>query len=286
MTREAGTSTLTAEQVTEFDQTGVLILRNVLSEDTVERLVADGDRLIGDPATPGRQQQGSGEWDSIRNCIGKSAEVRRLIAEATVLSAIVELMGPNLRITTSHLIYRHPDPPGSRSHERVPDWHRDIPRVTTDLGFAATPRLQVKAAYSLSDLTSADSGGTVVLPGSHLLKRRPAIPACTDPPEAWEPSLRKGDCMLFENRVMHAGAHNRVGRVRKSLMIAYGFRWLAPADYRRQSEEHRAGMSDVERFLVGESPDSSSEFVVGGSDNPLEALYGVRNSASQQKRAK
>lgn len=246
-----------------------MILRNVLSRPLLDCLISASDQLIADPSTPGRQQQANGAWDSIRNCVAKSADIRRLISYPRILSAVVQLMGPNLRITTSHVIYRNPDPPGSTSPQRVPPWHRDIAHVSDDLGFANTPRLQIKAAYCLTDLTSADSGGTMFLLRSHLLRRRPAIPQNGDPPGALGLRLKAGDCVLFENRVMHAGERNSSERIRKSIMIAYGFRWLAPADYRRQPAEVIADMTDIERFLVGESISPGNSFTVGGSSNPL-----------------
>jgi ectoine hydroxylase-related dioxygenase (phytanoyl-CoA dioxygenase family) len=266
----AETRQLTRAERSEFDRTGLVILRNVLSRPSLDRLTSASDRLIADPSMPGRQQQAHGVWDSIRNCVAKSADIRHLISHPRVLSAVVQLMGTNLKITTSHVIYRNPDLPGVTSLERVPPWHRDIAHVSQDLGFANTPRLQIKAAYCLTDLKSANSGGTMFLLGSHVLGRRPAIPQEGDPPGAVEPRLEAGDCVLFENRVMHAGARNHSARIRKSIMIAYGFRWLAPADYRRQPVEVRADMTDVERFLVGESIAPGSGFTVGGSSNPLD----------------
>lgn len=268
-TDQTRSSPLSEAEVKEFNESGLLVLRGVLSRTDVDRLLEVGDTLIEDSGTPGRQEQGSGVWDSIRNCIARSDEFRRLISHPRVLSAVVQLMGTNLRVTTSHLVYRNPDP-ASEDQERIPSWHRDIAHVSKDLGFANTPRLQIKAAFCLTDLAGADTGGTVFLPGSHLLKRRPKIAEGTDPPGAIEPELLAGDCVLFENRVLHAGGWNLSPRVRKSVMIGYGYRWLASADYRRQSEDVRVRMSDVERFLVGESPDTAADFVVGGSGSPLE----------------
>ncbi|MCP9000314.1 phytanoyl-CoA dioxygenase family protein [Pseudarthrobacter sp. RMG13] len=272
MTRDrTAAPALTDAEVAEFKQQGILVLRGVLDEDEVARLVGECDRLIADPATPSRQQQADGTWDSIRNTIAGSHEARRLIAHPNVLPAIVRLMGTNLRIITSHLIYRNADEAPAPGQERIPSWHRDIAHVSTDLGFAHTPMLQIKAAFCLADLAGKDSGGTVFLPGSNLFTMRPSIAPGEDPQGAVEPELRAGDCLLFENRTMHAGGWNLSGRVRKSLMIAYGYRWLAPADYRRQSEEARAQMSEVERFLVGESRAPSEEFILGGSGSPLDA---------------
>lgn len=270
---------LSEAEVAEFEQNGMLVLRGVLDGTQLGRLVEAGDRLVADPSTPGRQQQASGVWDSIRNCIGKSDEMRELIAHPRVLPAVVRLMGSNLRLTTSHLIYRNPDQAPSPGAERVPPWHRDIAHVSEDLGFAHTPRLQIKAAYCLTELPGPDTGGTVFLPGSHLLKRRPPMPPGTDPHGAIEPEMQAGDCVIFENRVLHAGGWNLAGRVRKSIMIAYGYRWLASVDYRRQPESVRDRMSEVERFLVGESTAHAGEFTLGGAQNPLDTPSNRASSA-------
>jgi ectoine hydroxylase-related dioxygenase (phytanoyl-CoA dioxygenase family) len=171
---------------------------------------------------------------------------------------------------TSHLIYKYPDEEEATDSHRIPGWHRDYLMATNDLGNVAIPRLLVKCAYFLTDLTEKDRGVTMVAPRSHLLTHPPVIPANNNDPEgALEPSLEPGDCLIFENRTFHAGALHRGAEIRKTIMMGYGFRWVMPMDYVRQSKEFVATLSPIQRFLVGEPYEEVEAFQPDGGKNPI-----------------
>jgi hypothetical protein len=102
-----------------------------------------------------------------------------------------------------------------------------------------------------------------------LTKRLEIPDGQADPDHAIEPLLNPGDCLLFENRTWHAGAVNLSDHIRKGIMIGYGYRWVMPMDFRRQSRDFVAKLSPLERFLVGESYDEVEGFQPDGGANPL-----------------
>ena len=253
-----------------FDQNGFLIVRNALDTKQVENLITAGDRLINSEEKTNRQCTNNGRYDGFRNTITLDPIFMELIDHERILPTVVQLLGSSLKVMTSHLIYKYPDEEEAPDSYRIPGWHRDYLMATNDLGNVAIPRLLVKCAYFLTDLTEKDRGVTMVAPRSHLLTHSPVIPANNNDPEgALEPSLQPGDCLIFENRTFHAGALHRGAEIRKTIMMGYGFRWVMPMDYVRQSREFIATLSPIQRFLVGEPYEEVEAFQPDGGKNPI-----------------
>jgi len=264
-----GFTRLHDDQRKQFRDEGYLILRNALDEDTISRVVEAGDRLIATDARFNRYQT-SEFYDGFRNCITMDDAFTPLLTNEVTLPLVIQLLGSNLQLSTSHLIYRHPDPPGAPATVRRPGWHRDGGRTQLDLGQGNYPRLGLKCAFYLTDLSEPNSGVTMLAPGSNQLKERIEIPAGeVDPENALEPLLNPGDCVVFEYRTWHAGAPNFTDRTRKAIMIGYCYRWLKPMDYVKQDPEFVDKLSDIERYLVGEEVDDTAEFQPQGGANPL-----------------
>jgi ectoine hydroxylase len=261
---------LTNEQRRQFDEEGYLIIRNVLDSDTIEQLIEAGDRLIATDNRENRQQDVPGLYDGFRNVLSMDAAFTPLVTHPVTLPIIIQLLGANLQVSTSHLIYRWADPPGTDPKRRLPGWHRDNGRTRLDLGEHAYPRMGLKAAYYLTDLSEPNSGVTLMAPGSHLLREPLYIPpGQADPDNVAEPLLNPGDCVIFEYRTWHAGGANLRGLTRKAVMIGYHYRWLKPMDYLQQPPHVLEQMDVLQRFLVGERVDDGVEFMPNGSWNPL-----------------
>ncbi|MBZ0297776.1 MAG: phytanoyl-CoA dioxygenase family protein [Anaerolineae bacterium] len=260
---------LTAEQRKQFDEEGYLIVRNALDSDTIERLIEVGDRLIASDQRENRQQEVPGLYDGFRNVLSMDDVFLPLMTHPVTLPLVIQLLGANLQISTSHLIYRWVDPEGTPVSRRLPGWHRDNGRTRLDLGEANYPRMGLKCAFYLTDLSEPNSGATLLAPGSHLLKERIEIKdGKADPDNAIEPLLNPGDCVIFEYRTWHAGGVN-LRHTRKAVMVGYGYRWLKPMDYLQQPPQVLEQMDPLQRFLVGERADDGVEFMPNGSTNPL-----------------
>ncbi len=260
---------LTDEQRQQFRDEGYLIVRNALDEGTISPLIEAGNRLIATDQRFNRYQT-SEFYDGFRNCIAMDDAFIPLLTNSVTLPLVIQLLGSNLQLSTSHLIYRHPDPPGTAPSVRRPGWHRDGGRTQLDLGQDNYPRLGLKCAFYLTDLSEPQSGVTMLAPGSNQLKERVEIAEGeTDPANALEPLLNPGDCVIFEYRTWHAGAPNFKDITRKCVMIGYCYRWLKPMDYVKQGASFIDKLSDIERYLVGEEVDDTLEFQPQGGANPL-----------------
>jgi ectoine hydroxylase-related dioxygenase (phytanoyl-CoA dioxygenase family) len=260
---------VTDTQRQQFRDEGYLIIRNALDDDMIGRLIEAGDRLIATEARFNRYQT-SEFYDGFRNCIVMDDAFIPLLTNDVTLPIVIQLLGSNLQLSTSHLIYRHPDPLGTSATVRRPGWHRDGGRTQLDLGLGNYPRLGLKCAFYLTDLSEPNSGVTMLAPGSNQLKERIEIAdGETDPEDALEPLLNPGDCVIFEYRTWHAGAPNFTDITRKAVMIGYCYRWLKPMDYVKQDAAFVDKLSDIERYLVGEEVDDTLEFQPQGGANPL-----------------
>lgn len=259
-----------AEQKRQFDDEGYLILRRALDSESVAGLIEAGDRLIASDRKANRQRSHGGLYDGFRNVVSMDDRFLPLLTHSAVFSIVAQLLGPNLGLLTSHLIYRHPDPPGSPPTGRMPGWHRDHFVSMRDLGHAHIPRHSLKVAYYLTDLSQPSSGATMMAAGSNQLKKPIMIPpGQADPETCVEPRLRPGDCVLFENRTWHAGAANLTRRIRKAVMFGYCYNWIRPTDYRQQPPAMLEKLNPMQRFLVGEPIDNRQEFQFDGGANPI-----------------
>ena len=265
-----GFTKLSEDQRRQFRDDGYLIAGNALNEDMISRLIEAGDRVIASEERLNRYTTHGGIYDGYRNCVTMDDAFIPLLTNEVALPLVIQLLGSNLQLSTSHLIYRHPDPPGTPDSARKPGWHRDNGRTQLDLGQDNYPRIGLKCAFYLTDLSQPQSGVTMLSPGSNQLSERVEIGAGkADPENAIEPLLNPGDCVIFEYRTWHAGAPNFTDITRKAIMIGYAYRWLKPMDYVKQQPDFVEKLTDVEKYLVGEEIDGTLEFQPQGGLNPL-----------------
>lgn len=260
---------LPSESKAQFARDGYLVLPSVLDQGDIAILRREADRIMRRRTMKKREQKGNGIFDSFRNCLELSDTFVPLLTQRTVLGAVLSIMGTNIRLTTSQLVFRHPDSPDS-PQTRIARWHRDMAPATADLGHDKVPLMQIKCMYYLTDCIASGRGSTLIVPASNHAPTGPAVSdGDLDPPGALELSVRAGDCILFENRTWHAGGPNTSTDTRKALILGYGYRWLHSHDYRTVPSRFRDQLSEVELFLLGQTPPGPPGFRVGGWRNPL-----------------
>lgn len=258
------------DDLAAFDRDGYLVLRDAISPELREKVAAVSDRLLASDRTAGRDRSTDGK-DGFRGVVAMDDTFLPLVANPAVLPTIVGLLSTNVHLMSSNLIYMPSIPPGGKRTIRVPErhgWHRDMAAATCDLGREKIPRLSIKAAYYLSDITP-DAGITMVLPGSSNDTGPVVVPeGAIDPPGAVTPGLGPCDVLLFENRTWHAGGLNASGSPRLAVMMQYGYRWLAGLDDAAPHLLERPDLDDVERQLLGtpdRNPDGSVTHEGAGS---------------------
>jgi ectoine hydroxylase-related dioxygenase (phytanoyl-CoA dioxygenase family) len=194
-----------------------------------------------------------------------------LLACKKLLPYLVRLLGADIKLLTSHLIYREPREPQNGEAVNA-GWHRDFIQAQRSLGHEKIPRLDIKVAFCLNDLQEDNSGGTLFIPGSHKLKEGLQIPSKKLPEGVVEPHLKKGDCVIFENRTWHAGGLNLSKNTRKVVMFGYTYTWINSYDFDSQPDSIIAKAKelygDVGLQLLGALP-SPVEFDYNYQDKPL-----------------
>jgi len=244
---------LKPEQRQSFDRDGFLVVPNALSAETTERLVAAGDRLaeslLKKPELFDRPEYNHLD---LRPGLLREEALFSLVANASTVSLVVQLLSPNIHLHSTALIYKRPEKPDAPPFRR--GWHRDI-RIPRDLGHECLPRVGIKICYCLTDFHQPESGMTLMARGSHLRTEPLAVPkGQVDPAgvEVCDVKLNAGDALLFENRIFHTAAPNRSQRVSKVLMYGYAYRWMKPEVYLDNPEQNYLEKADpITRQLLG-----------------------------------
>lgn len=244
---------LTPEQRRLFDKDGFLVMPDALPSEMVHRLVDAGDRLaesfLKKPLLSDRPEYNHLD---LRPGLLREEAFYALVANSTTVPLIAQLLGPNIHLHSTALIYKRTESPDAPPFRR--GWHRDI-RIPRDLGHEGLPRVGIKICYCLTDFHQTDSGLTLMARGSHLRTTPLVIPkGQVDPTdlEVCDLRLNSGDALLFENRIFHTAAPNRSDRLSRVVIYGYAYRWMKPEVYLESSEKRLLEKADpITRQLLG-----------------------------------
>lgn len=260
---------LTDEQRAAFERDGFLVVPNALPPAQVERFAAIADRLYDEGVA--RDGLSAVHHWHLRNCLVADDAFIDLLDWPATFPLVLDLMNWNIHLVTSHLIMRAPTPADTPEDWKATGWHRDGGTSPQEMQ-EPHPRLFIKIAYWLSDLSEPGRGAIRFVPGSHRLIGRPAqAPGAPDPYGAVELTAQAGDAVLFEQRLWHAVGPNRSRMVRKSLFFGYGYRWLRPMDYVAMPGELLARVNPVRRQLLGDAATQLGYYLPTDADVPLRA---------------
>ena len=267
---------ITPQQEKDFNHLGYIILENFLHKEELDRLLS----AIDDVAANVRDKKGLGLNDpfAIRNALAHHDAFLDLIDHPRMLPLVVDVIGWNIQIRTSHLDYRPPYPEGLQAGDvgagngadnqagyQNLNWHQD---VACEHLFSAPsldgrlPFMEIKVFYVLSDLSESNSGNLWLAPGSH--KRTPQeLWAMGNRPDAFEKvelKLPPGAAVLWRTATWHCVGPNLSDKIRKVIHMGYHYRWLRPTEYINQDPELITRCSPIRRQLLGE---------LAKGDNPL-----------------
>ncbi len=239
------------DQRRELRSTGLLRVPAALSPPEVDRLAAALDRVYARERAAGRL--GTGGRMHLLGGIGRDDAFLDLLDHPAVFPIIWGELGWNL-----HLYHCHLDvtPPRDRPREgRFWGWHQDGGRQNLELETDPRPRLSLKVAFWLSDLSQAGRGNMLVIPNSHERNRlrRPCDGASYEPDGATPILASAGDALIFDRRLWHSRSDNLSAVTRKAIFLAYTYRWIRPRDelgIDRRSARFRR-LSPVRRQLLG-----------------------------------
>ena len=238
----------------QFDRDGYLIVRGALSQDEVGFYRDALDRVYASQEAAGKITSGASmhQLSAVANC----AEAAGLMDHPATFSYIWSILGWNVHIYHSHLDV-HPHLPTKRPFRF--EWHQDGGRQNRELETDPRPRLSVKLAYWLSDVSVEGRGNFKVVPGSHKQNWIEGPPRrdveWPEPPGAVEVCANPGDAVFFDRRIWHTRTNNYSDVTRKAMFFAYTLRWIAIRDEVApvlESPEF-ASYTPVQRQLLGES---------------------------------
>lgn len=245
---------LTTDQRRAFAEDGFLVVPNALDRETVERIVSEADRLaaafLDKPVIAGKPEYNHLD---LRRGLLKEKALLALVSHSATVPLVVQLLGANIQLHSTTIIYKRPEAPDAPSFRR--GWHRDI-RMARDLGHDRLPLAGVKVCYCLTDFSEANSGMTLFARGTHLRAEPLPIPkGAVDPPpeiEVCDLKLKAGDAVFFEHRLFHTAAPNRSERTSKVVIYGYAYRWMRPEVYLESPDEPQLMHTDpITRQLLG-----------------------------------
>jgi len=242
---------LTEAQRKEFDENGFFIVRSVLDEDMITRLLDAGDRIVDSRDT-------DAQYVHIRDGLVQEPAFAELTSQTKAIPLVIQLLGTNLHITNTALLYKNPQP------QELPEnrgWHRDV-GLHLDLGHKNCPRVGLKVAYCLTDCNVPNSGATLFVPKSHVSGKPLEIPdGEIDPIEPYaEPFLRAGDAYFFENRIYHSTGQNYTDQTAKIVIFGYHYTWIKPEGYLLYYDDRQQPDDDVLQNV----DDLGKQFLGGG----------------------
>jgi hypothetical protein len=166
--------------------------------------------LAAGPAPKRLMQVSDARYDIVLRMTGAfgSPEV---FANGLLVQLLRPLLGQHMLLNSLTAVVSHPNAKPQHIHRDYPhlfDYGRDLPAHAVT---AVVPLIDVDVA----------TGPTGVLLGSHLWDGN-------EPPgqSMTVTALQRGDCMLMDYRLLHAGLPNRSGRARPMLYMVYARPWF------------------------------------------------------------
>jgi ectoine hydroxylase len=243
---------MTEAQREQFDTDGYLVLRSVLAPDEVAFYAEALDRVYA-------QQEATGGIATDRSlhllsAVTSCPDLAGLIDHPGAFPLIWSMLGWNTHIYHSHLDVH---PPLTAPKPNWWHWHQDGGRQNREIETDPRPRLSVKLAYWLSDVSQTGRGNLMVIPGSHKTNWLPGPPKrdveWPVPDGAIQVTVNAGDVVFFDRRIWHARSDNRSDVTRKVVFLGYTYRWIAIRDEVDQLPEESwwNKLNSVQQQLLG-----------------------------------
>ncbi|SDX79586.1 phytanoyl-CoA dioxygenase family protein [Paenibacillus sp. CF384] len=255
---------LTEEERKQFNELGYLVVENALSPEQVAELTTEFDRIYEDKLSGGHDPSTALFYP---NFIPDHSSFLNLVDYDKVLPKVWDILGWNIYLYHAHMIATPPS--GKPKSDATFGWHQDSGRVNMEMESHPRPRLSLKVAYFLSDVSEPDRGNFWVVPGSHL-KDNLEMPADRQgqPEGAIPVCVKPGSAVFFDRRTWHAGSPNWSDYTRKVLFYGYGYRWIRTKD--DMTVQHLWESSDpIRRQLLGASVNCNGHYSPTDEDVPL-----------------
>ncbi|SFI29195.1 Ectoine hydroxylase-related dioxygenase, phytanoyl-CoA dioxygenase (PhyH) family [Paenibacillus sp. UNC496MF] len=255
---------LTEEERKTFLETGYLIMEDALSPEQVAALTVEFDRIYDDKLKAGHDPKTALFYP---NFIPDHDVFLNLVDYEKVLPKVWGILGWNIYLYHAHMIATPPN--GQAKNDNTFGWHQDSGRVNQEMESHPRPRLSLKVAYFLSDVSEPDRGNFWIVPGSHLNDNLRLPADRQGQPEGAIPvRVKPGTAVFFDRRLWHAGTPNWSELQRKVLFYGYGYRWIRTKD--DMTVQHLWDKSDpIRRQLLGAGVNCNGYYTPTDADVPL-----------------
>ncbi len=154
---------LTDDERRFFNEQGYLILEDALSPGQVSALTEVVDDMHQKRVAEGFDPKKALFYP---NFIPDNALFADLVDYEKVLPKVWGMLGWNIYLYHAHLIVTPPS--GQAKDDKTFGWHQDSGRINVEVESHPRPRLSLKVAYFLSDISEPGRGNFWIIPGSHL----------------------------------------------------------------------------------------------------------------------
>ena len=217
---------LTPAEREQFETEGYLVLEGALSTEQVDALTEESDRIYARKLAEGFDPKTALFYP---NFIPDSDLFLNLVDYEKVLPRVWGILGWNIYLYHAHLIVTPPS--GKAKDEKTFGWHQDSGRVNVEMESHPRPRLSLKVAYFLSDITEPGRGNFWIVPRSHVKDTLKLPEEGIGQPEGAMPvCVRPGTAVFFDRRLWHTASPNWSDITRKVLFYGYGYRWIRTKD--------------------------------------------------------
>lgn len=247
---------LTAEQRQRFDEDGFFLVEDALTPTEIQEFTG----VIDDLYERFRQERNLGPHDPFqwRNVVALHPIFMKLLDHPVLLPLVVDVMGYNIQLRTSHLDVRPPMSPEMANKalgakDSFFPWHSDAPNFGWPTVDGVIPYMEMKFGLYLTDLTQHNSGAICVVRGSHRRAQKDEQGNyIIDPADIVEVNVRPGTALVWRTSLLHSVTPNLSDHARKCLYYGYNHRWIRPSDYDHQEPGVLAGCTPIQLQLLGE----------------------------------
>ncbi len=254
-----------------FERDGYLRIKEALDPEANAACAAAVDRLWqagfkGDV----RVDHGLVQRFNMLGCIGRDRVFFDLVCFEKILPKMFGILGWNIYLYHSHLAVSGREEGAYDPAGPTWGWHQDSGQLNRDLETNPRPRISVKVAYFLTDVSKPGRGNFWVVPGSHLRNSIQLPTSGMGQPDGAVPVLAEpGDAVIFDRRLWHSATPNYSDITRKVLFYGYGYRWLHARDEMEYSAQWYEEADPIMRQMLGHSTSNHGRTSPSPDDVPL-----------------
>jgi ectoine hydroxylase-related dioxygenase (phytanoyl-CoA dioxygenase family) len=231
---------MTSEERETFLRDGYLLLPGVLTPEEVAAFRQRAEAVVAEAMARDavfREATYHSNSFKVARLLERTDAFDELMDHPRVLGKLVSLIGHYIQVMGSEVFVR------GAADEAITGFHTDLGEALQQiLPTPDNPMLTVKIQYFLTDLSSADAGNFMVIPGTHFRRAATSnrecmidevnetVPPGSVPAGARQILARPGDVVAFPWTLWHAVAPNRSGRTRLSVTFRYGQLALRPLE--------------------------------------------------------